>query len=95
MTCRGKAYNFIQRHFSLEEKREKWLAILSAKYSRGSRLAQLLMSTGDSLLVEQQRFNNEHSEYSGAVENGRLVGRNFMGFLLMEIRDLLLACHCQ
>lgn len=60
-------------------------ALLSQKFSVGSRLASLLLATGDGRIVEGNRWGDTF----WGVCNG--VGENNLGKLLMERREFLRA----
>lgn len=62
--------------------------VLLAKFSQQEDLKQLLLSTGNTRLVESATIDNEVNRLWGEV-NG--VGRNMLGTLLMEIRQQLRA----
>ena len=56
---------------------------LEAKFTQHPELRELLLSTGDEKLVE----HTEHDEYWG--DGGDGSGRNWLGRLLMELREKL------
>ena len=56
---------------------------LAAKFTQYKHLYDLLMSTGDALIVE----HTERDRYWGDGENGR--GKSMLGHLLMKLRDQL------
>ena len=58
-------------------------AVLHAKFTQHNDLRQLLISTGDTRLVESASVDNPVNRLWGEV-NGR--GRNMLGELLMELR---------
>ncbi len=58
--------------------------VLRAKFSQHPHLHRLLVSTGDSRLVEAGSVNNAVNRFWGEV-NGK--GKNMLGVLLMELRD--------
>jgi len=60
--------------------------IVAAKFSQHPDLADLLMSTGESRLVESATVDNAVNRTWGEV-NGR--GQNMLGIMLMEVRDAL------
>ncbi|MGB3460769.1 MAG: NADAR family protein [Rhodanobacter lindaniclasticus] len=62
--------------------------VLAAKFSQHEDLKELLLSTGNSRLVESATIDNEVNRLWGEV-NG--VGRNMLGNLLMEVREQLKA----
>jgi N-glycosidase YbiA len=62
------------------------LACLRAKFSQHADLADLLRSTGDNLLVEAGRIDDEAGRRWGIV-NGR--GQNYLGRMLMRVRSEL------
>lgn len=58
-------------------------SILDAKFAPGSELAQKILDTGDAELIEGNTWGDEF----WGVCNG--VGKNYLGRMLMEIRDAL------
>ena len=60
--------------------------VLYCKFTQHEDLKQLLLSTGDSRLIETATVDNLVNRTWGEV-NGK--GRNMLGVLLMEIRDKL------
>jgi hypothetical protein len=60
--------------------------IVAAKFSQHADLADLLLSTGESRLVESATVDNAVNRTWGEV-NGR--GQNMLGIMLMEVRDAL------
>jgi ribA/ribD-fused uncharacterized protein len=60
--------------------------VLRAKFTQHEDLRDLLLSTGDSRLIESASVNNPVNRLWGEV-NG--VGKNMLGKLLMEVRDEL------
>ncbi len=56
---------------------------LVAKFSQHAELREILLSTGDALLIE----HTENDSYWG--DGGDGSGRNRLGFLLMEVREQL------
>jgi len=67
---------------------DRMRGVLWAKFTQHSDLAELLLSTGDALLVETASVDNPVNRLWGEV-NG--VGRNFLGQMLMEVRERLRA----
>jgi len=65
---------------------DRMRAVLLAKFSQHSDLRELLLSTGESMLVESATVDNEVNRLWGEV-NG--VGRNMLGVMLMELRTEL------
>ena len=66
-----------------EVKNDVMYTALSAKFNQHQELMQLLISTGDSYLVEHTR----NDRYWGDGGDGK--GRNMLGRLLMKLRDEL------
>jgi predicted NAD-dependent protein-ADP-ribosyltransferase YbiA (DUF1768 family) len=68
-----------------------WIPILKAKYTQNEHCKQVLLSTGDSYLLEFDRGAVRNNSFWGALndENGNICGRNFMGECLMYIRTWL------
>ncbi|MBH3388005.1 NADAR family protein [Pseudomonas putida] len=67
---------------------DRMRAILLAKFSQHEDLKALLLSTGDTRLVESATVDNEVNRTWGEV-NGK--GKNMLGVLLMEVRSELRA----
>lgn len=65
---------------------DRMRGVLRAKFTQHEDLRELLLSTGDSRLVESATVDNEVNRLWGEV-NGE--GRNMLGQLLMEIRAIL------
>lgn len=60
---------------------------LAWKFTPGTELADLLLSTGDAYLIEGNTWNDR---YWGAVWDGKeFVGENHLGLLLMKWRAVL------
>lgn len=64
-------------------KNDIMLQALVAKFSQHKVLRDLLLSTGDSKLIE----HTENDSYWGDGGNGK--GKNMLGILLMKVRDIL------
>jgi hypothetical protein len=60
--------------------------VLIAKFEQHKDLRDLLLSTGDAILIESATVDNAVNRLWGEV-NG--VGKNMLGLLLMEVRDEL------
>ncbi len=60
--------------------------VLLAKFTQHADLKELLLGTGDAVLIETATVDNEVNRLWGEV-NG--VGRNMLGTLLMEVRAQL------
>jgi predicted NAD-dependent protein-ADP-ribosyltransferase YbiA (DUF1768 family) len=79
--------------------RSVWIPILHSKFTGNEALKAVLLSTGDSYLLEFDRIaqhNHENgkrgSRWGGLVSKaGVLYGENWMGRLIMEIRSTLRA----
>lgn len=65
---------------------DRMRGVLLAKFTQHEDLRDLLLSTGNARLVESATVDNEVNRLWGEV-NGQ--GRNMLGTLLMETRDLL------
>jgi ribA/ribD-fused uncharacterized protein len=65
---------------------DRMRAVLRAKFTQHSDLRDLLLSTGNTPLVEAGKVDNDVNRTWGRV-NGR--GRNMLGVLLMELREEL------
>lgn len=57
--------------------------LVQDKFAEHPRLAQLLLDTGDALLIEG---NNWGDSFWGVTRNGDGDGANYLGKILMEIR---------
>lgn len=75
-----------------------WVKILTAKYTQNKEHQALLLSTGNMHLVEFDRTASAHTTWAGKIiggidrghgvrEGGELVGQNYMGDMMMYIRD--------
>ncbi len=65
-------------------------AVLFAKFLQFDDLRELLLSTGTEELVEVGSVDNAVNRYWGRVEiKGKLVGKNMLGTLLMDTREVL------
>jgi ribA/ribD-fused uncharacterized protein len=62
---------------------DRMRAVLRAKFTQHADLRELLLSTGEALLIETATVDNEVNRLWGEV-NG--VGRNMLGVMLMELR---------
>ena len=72
------------------DKLEKMRAVLLAKFTQHADLRDLLLSTGAEELVETGTVNNAVNRFWGMVNvNGKLVGQNMLGILLIEVRETL------
>lgn len=60
--------------------------ILICKFKQNPDLAQKLIATGDSILVEANDWGDTYWGYD--TDNN--YGKNRLGYILMEIRDLLI-----
>lgn len=65
---------------------DRMRAVLRAKFDQHTDLQALLLSTGSARLVESATVDNEVNRLWGEV-NGQ--GRNMLGEMLMELRELL------
>lgn len=69
-------------------KLDRMRGVLRAKFTQHPELAELLLGTGTARLVESATVDNEVNRFWGEV-NG--VGRNTLGVMLMELREVLRA----
>ena len=67
-------------------RRERMRAVVEAKFRQHPDLAEILFSTGDKRIVETATIDNEVNRRWGEV-GGR--GQNWLGLILMEVRDVL------
>jgi ribA/ribD-fused uncharacterized protein len=65
---------------------DRMRSVLWAKFTQHSDLAELLLLTGDALLIETATVDNPVNRLWGEV-NG--VGKNLLGQMLMEVRERL------
>lgn len=65
---------------------DRMRSVLFAKFTQHEDLRDLLLSTGEARLVESATVDNEVNRLWGEV-NG--VGKNMLGMMLMELRDIL------
>ena len=86
----------LKRDFSFKSTYQLWEEILLAKF-RKEEFKKLLLSTGDSYLLEFSRGAKNNVErgvkevWGGIVDNNVLYGDNLMGKYLMKIRDIIRA----
>lgn len=61
---------------------------VAQKFMRNQNVTTRLLATGDQIIIEGNHWDDD---FFGACldENGQLVGRNNLGLILMEARDLL------
>jgi ribA/ribD-fused uncharacterized protein len=67
-------------------RRDRMRAVVEAKFRQYRDLADVLLSTGDAPIVETATVDNEVNRRWGCV-NGK--GSNWLGLILMEVRDVL------
>ena len=67
--------------------------ILMAKYESNPELKKILLDTGDRYLLEFDRAagrlekEGKRSRWGGMIVDGKVVGRNQMGALMMKVRE--------
>lgn len=69
-----------------------WTIILLCKFDpeRNPALVQALLDTGDTKLVEFHRSSTNDSFWSAKVTpEGKIIGNNFMGKMLMRVRKYM------
>lgn len=68
---------------------EMWVEILTAKYGKGTKERAALMATGRKFLVESDTKATNSTFWAGHVakETGEERGYNFMGKMLMLVRN--------
>jgi ribA/ribD-fused uncharacterized protein len=71
-----------------EQRRPRMRAVVEAKFTQHADLADILLSTEDRRIVETGTVNNAVNRRWGEV-NGK--GENWLGLILMEVRELLRA----
>ena len=69
-----------------QSKFDRMRRVLAAKFTQHADLGELLLSTGDDVLIETATVDNEVNRLWGQV-NG--VGQNMLGNMLMELRGEL------
>lgn len=83
----GKAIE--RNHLNEAEEDELWMKILTAKYIQNPYHLDKLLSTGNSILVEFDRFAKNTAKWGGKIVEGKVIGRNYMGKTMMRVRDSL------
>lgn len=85
-------YEYEMEHLPEEKLREIWLPILRAKYTQNDELKRELLDSRHRYLLEFDRGAGIRDSFWGGMdsEDGRIVGNNFMGRMLMQVRDELL-----
>ena len=78
------------RHIPIEHQEEVWDCIHAAKFSEGSDHGARLCATHPHPLVEFDRRAKDSSLWGAKITDGRLVGQNFMGRMLMRRRRFML-----
>jgi hypothetical protein len=96
-----KKHGFSNKRKHFDKMDKLWKTILLAKYRLNPHLREILLSTGDYLLVEEVRFSRPVSEadqcfWGGFVSrkpetNGKMYGHNYMGRRMMRVRELIIA----
>ncbi|MDQ7134598.1 NADAR family protein [Staphylococcus aureus] len=75
------------------ENKEKYMRIiLFKKFSSDKRLKNMLLSTGNKIIVECAPFDREWGigiDVDELFEGKKWKGKNKLGYLLMEIRDII------
>jgi len=96
----GKMINRQEIPSDWEAFRQLWVKILTAKYTQNEQLMQVLLSTGQTRLVEFDRMASSHTTWAGRIvngvdrgqgrrEGGELIGRNYMGDMMTYIRSVI------
>lgn len=67
---------------------DRMRAVLWAKFTQHADLAALLVATGEARLIETATVDNAVNRLWGEVEGKG--GRNMLGIMLMEVRELLM-----
>ena len=82
-----------QRNPPLKELENVWREILTAKLKASPAFRKALKGTGDARLIEFDRGAKRASDagkppfWTGLLKDGKLYGRNWMGKMMMKIRD--------
>ena len=86
-------YNYEIEHLPESELEERWLPILRAKYTQSEDMKRALLDTGDQYLLEFDRGATRTDSFWGGIDDatGNIIGNNFMGRMLMKVRDELRA----
>ena len=86
-------YNYEIEHLPEDELEERWLPILRAKYGQNDDMKKALLDTGDQYLLEFDRGATRTDSFWGGIDDadGNIIGNNFMGRMLMKVRDELRA----
>ena len=74
-----------------EEDLNNMRTCIKLKFTQNEKLTKLLLATGDRLIIENigKRKGARHEFWGARLINGKWEGKNVMGNLLMELRNVL------
>lgn len=86
-------FDYAMEHLPEHELERIWLGLLRAKYTQNDDMREALLATGDTYLLEFDRGATRRDSFWGGIDdgNGGITGNNFMGRMLMKVRDELCA----
>jgi len=86
-------FKYETEHLPEPELRKIWLPILRAKFTQNEDMKRELLATKHCYLLEFDRGAGIRDSFWGGMDDveGNIVGNNFMGRMLMEVRDELLS----
>ena len=70
-----------------KENEKIWHKVLNEKFRQSKELLNILIETSDNQLVEFNKNSKEISFYTAKIIDGNLIGNNYMGKKITEIRD--------
>lgn len=82
--------NIELRIINKSEKEKIWTKIILDKYTQNQEHKKVLLETNDKILIEFGRGSKKDSFYTGKIVDGELIGKNYMGEKIMEIRKKLI-----
>jgi predicted NAD-dependent protein-ADP-ribosyltransferase YbiA (DUF1768 family) len=87
----GKSLKYERERNQDNVQRAVWRDLLTRKYVANKLHRDTLLSTGDKTLVEFEKGSTlaRPSFWGGCVRDGTVVGENFMGQMLQEVRSKL------
>jgi predicted NAD-dependent protein-ADP-ribosyltransferase YbiA (DUF1768 family) len=81
--------NIILKTITHKEKEIIWTKIITDKYTQNEEHQKILLDTSDKLLIEFGKGSKKDSYYTAKVVDDEIIGKNYMGKKLMEIRKKL------
>ena len=73
---------------NIDSKEKIWNKVLLNKYMDNKEHRNILLSTRGNVLVEFSRNAKEDSFYHGKIVDDKIIGNNYMGKKMMEMRDI-------